>query len=256
MESRQAVISHGRCLEAKLNGKPAQKHMCFAIERQRAQRSVAHQAEIGVVRDDVGTEPIEDAVVEVRGAALEAAVCAATLAHGEDNLGAVGEAVDHLCNDRHIVLQVGVERDHRIGFADLADQARQQCILMSDIARQFEATDAFRLRLRDLLDEVPRSVGAAVVDQQNITFRRDRLCLFQLADVSEQIRQRVLDARLFVVTRDHERNDGRLGCRHAHRCRISALRKCALAAFTKLLRYAAADHENPPQCVKCRPVRA
>jgi hypothetical protein len=100
MESRQAVISHGRCLEAKLNGKAA-----------------------------------EDAIVQVRGAALEAAVGAAPLTHGEDNLGAVVEAVDHLCNDRHIVLQVGVERDYSIGFADLADQASQQCILVSDIAR-------------------------------------------------------------------------------------------------------------------------
>jgi hypothetical protein len=109
MESRQAVISHGRCLEAKLNGKAAEEHVRFAIERQRAQRPVAHQAEIGVMRDNVGTESIEDAIVQVRGAALEAAVGAAPLTHGEDNLGAVVEAVDHLCNDRHIVLQVGVE---------------------------------------------------------------------------------------------------------------------------------------------------
>ena len=56
----------------------------------------------------------------------------------------------------------------------------------------------------------------------------------------------MLNARLFVVKRDHESNDSRLGCRDADRCRISALRKCASAAFTKLLRSAASDCEKPP----------
>src|SRR5215471_8512934 len=68
--------------------------------------------------------------------------------------------------------------------------------------------------------------------------------------------ERVLNARLFVVKRDHESNDSRLGCRDVVRCRISALRKCASAAFTKLLRSAATDCEKPPQCIKWRPVRA
>ena len=48
----------------------------------------------------------------------------------------------------------------------------------------------------------------------------------------------MLDAGLFVVTGDHERN-GRAAWPQAcaDRCRISALRKCAFAAFTKPLRY-------------------
>src|SRR4249919_1129781 len=54
----------------------------------------------------------------------------------------------------------------------------------------------------------------------------------------------MLDARLFVVTRDNERNGRRLGCGHAPRFRTSVLRKCALAAFTKLLRKVSADREN------------
>ena len=112
--------------------------MRFAVKRKRAQRPVAHQAEIGMVRNDIGAEPIENAIVEIRCAALKAAVSGAPLAHGEDNLGAAVEIVDHLQNDRHVILQVGIERNHRIGFSDLCEQTGQQCILMSDIARQFE----------------------------------------------------------------------------------------------------------------------
>lgn len=78
----------------------------------------------------------------------------ARLAHGEDNLDAAVEIVDHLQNDRHVILQVGIERDHRIGFSDLWEQTGQQCVLMSDIARQFESADALRLRVRDFFDEV------------------------------------------------------------------------------------------------------
>jgi len=52
-----------------------------------------------------------------------------------------------LADDRDVVLQVGVERDHGIGFANLREQSRQQRILMTDVARQLEAADAFRVRI-------------------------------------------------------------------------------------------------------------
>ena len=147
VQPRQAVIGDRRRLETKLDGEPAQEYMRFAVKGERAQSPLAHQAEIGMVRNDICAEPVENAIVEIRRAALEAAVCGAPLAHGKDNLGAAAEMVDHLCNDRHVVLQVGVERDHSIGFADLRKQPGQQRILMSDITRQFERADALRLRI-------------------------------------------------------------------------------------------------------------
>lgn len=58
---------------------PAQEYVRFAVKRKRAQRPVAHQAEIGMVRNDIGAEPIENAIVEVRRAALKAAVSSAPL---------------------------------------------------------------------------------------------------------------------------------------------------------------------------------
>jgi len=53
---------------------------------------------------------------------------------------------DHFSDDGHIILQVSIEGNYGIDFADLSKQPRQQRILMADIARQLEAADAFRVR--------------------------------------------------------------------------------------------------------------
>ena len=52
-----------------------------------------------MVRDDVGTEPIENAIVKIRGAALESAVAGSPLAYGEYDLGAASKMADHFRND-------------------------------------------------------------------------------------------------------------------------------------------------------------
>ena len=115
----------GGGFEPELDSEPAQEYVRFSIKRKRTQRPIAHQSEVGMVRNDIGTEPIENAIVEIGSAPFEPAVGGASLADGEHNLGSAVEMFDHLCDDRHIVLQVGIERNHSIGFADLREQSSQ-----------------------------------------------------------------------------------------------------------------------------------
>jgi len=75
-----------------------------------------------------------------------------------------------LANDRDVVLQVGVERDHGIGFANLREQSRQQRILMTHVARQLEAADGLCVRILDFFNQSPGSVSAAIIDQQYLAF--------------------------------------------------------------------------------------
>jgi hypothetical protein len=79
-QSRQSVICDRRRCEPELYREPAQEYVRFAVKRKRAQHPVAHQAEIGMVRNDIGAEPIENAIVEARRAALKAAVSSAPCA--------------------------------------------------------------------------------------------------------------------------------------------------------------------------------
>ncbi|MFZ0057383.1 MAG: hypothetical protein WBW11_08775 [Pseudolabrys sp.] len=131
---------------------------------------------------------------------------------------------------------------------------------MSDIARQFESADALRLRVRDFFDEVPGSVGTAVVDQEDVVVGRDSFRLFQLVDVAEQTRKRVLNARLFVVTRDHERNGRRFGGGHGQWVGCTELRTdVAQARYESVLSQRLQSFTKRPLGnigFKCRPVHA
>jgi hypothetical protein len=87
-----------------------------------------------MVRDDLGAEPIENAIVEISAGSLEPAVAGSFPPDGENNFGAADKILDHPRDDRHVVLQVRVKRNDCIGFSDLREQSGQQRILVSDIA--------------------------------------------------------------------------------------------------------------------------
>ena len=88
MQSWKPVIRNRRGREAELNSESTQEHVGLAIKRKRAQRPVAHEAEVRVMGNDIGTEPVENPVVKIGAGAFEPAVACALLAHGEDDLGA------------------------------------------------------------------------------------------------------------------------------------------------------------------------
>ena len=134
MQPGKPVVCNGRGRETELNSKTAHEYVHFAVQRQRAQRASAHQTEISVVRDDLGTQPIENAVVEVSAGSLEPAVAGSFLPDGENNFRSTGKILDHPCDDRHVVLQVCVKRNDCVRFSDLGEQPGQQRILVSDIA--------------------------------------------------------------------------------------------------------------------------
>src|SRR4029434_11045817 len=88
MQPGKPVVCNGRGRETELNSKPAQEYVRFAVQRQRAQRAFAHQTEIGMMRDDLGAEPIENSIVEISAGSLEPAVAVSVLTDGQNNFSA------------------------------------------------------------------------------------------------------------------------------------------------------------------------
>ena len=120
----------------------------------------------------------------------------------------VPEVLDHLGDDRNVVLQIGVERNRGVGFADLRQQSGEQRVLVADIARQLQALHAAGMLARRLLDQSPGAVAAAVVDEQHVARGRDVAHRDQLLDIGKQQAKRVLEPGLFIVARNDE-SDGR-----------------------------------------------
>ena len=83
-----------------------------------------------MMRNDVGAEPVEDAIIKSAVPRLNRLSLMRFLRTAKTTSAPFREMIDHLRDDGHVVLQIRVKRDHRIGFADLSEQTSQQRVLM------------------------------------------------------------------------------------------------------------------------------
>ena len=71
-------------------------------------------------------------------------------------------SVEHRFDGIQVVLQVGIDADHDVAVG--REQARQQGVLVTAVAGELDAANE-RVSLRKRLDQRPRPVLAAVVDE-------------------------------------------------------------------------------------------
>src|SRR5678816_492684 len=81
---------------------------------------------------------------------------------------------------------------------------------MAAVARQLDAVNP-RILLRELYDQRPRRVGAAVVDEDDRALVAHRVRVLHSRQHLQQARLRLAEDLLLVVTRDHD------GERRVHR---------------------------------------
>ena len=180
----------------------AQEQIHFVVLTQDLHRAAAHQAIVGMVVDHVDAEPAHQPVESGGGHSLQTAVAVTPGAHSVDDVIALLVVVQHLRNHAQIVLQIGIQADHYI--AGRSGQPCEQRVLVSDVARQQQAGDPARMRSRELLDQRPGAIGAAVVDQQHQASRAAAADLLLLLDQLEQRRRGAFDYLLLVVAWHHK----------------------------------------------------
>ena len=163
-----------------------------------------------MVRDDVDAHPAQQAVVERRGPALEHRIAATRRPHAVDDVEAFAEAADHGLDHGNVVLQIRIDRNQRI--AGRRAKPRQQRTLMSLVARQLDAAAQALGGGREILDDRPRGVVRAVIDEVDAARRLDRTRIAQTLDQQAQSPRRLGQDRFFVEAGHHD-VDERRECR-------------------------------------------
>ena len=134
--------------------------------KERTQRPLAQQAEVGMVIDRLAAHRGHEAVECLRRPAFEHAVRGTTCPHAIDHIGSFGIVLHHASNDIHIVLQVGINGDNGFGLIGHMLHSRPQSLLMTHIMRQANAS-YFGIFTAQAFYQRPCAVAAAVVHIEN-----------------------------------------------------------------------------------------
>lgn len=119
-----------------------------------------------MVIDDLRAHHREELIEALRGEALEEGVRLAAGAHAVDDLAAVEVSVDHRVHRVYVVLPVAVNGDRDIAFVLRLHEPGKNGVLVPAVAALADA-DIMLVRLRKLLDDVPRIILAAVVYEKH-----------------------------------------------------------------------------------------
>src|SRR5215472_16720036 len=100
------------------------------------------------------------------------------LADTIDDLVACPDSIHHLLDCVNIVLQVCINADDRITVG--GEQACDQGILVPSVSREFDADD-MDVCCDQSLDQIPRPIGAAIVDEVDLAIGADLPCIDESA---------------------------------------------------------------------------
>ncbi len=145
----------------------------------------------------IHTQHAQQGVVTTGTPALEDSVLYPAATHTEHHLVAGAMGVDHLFDHASIILQVRIQRNDGITIG--GEQARQQCILVAAVAREFHAIDVGMLR-GELFDELPGAIRAAVIDEPQVAVIGDLAPALEIVQQQQYLAHALGQHRCFVVT--------------------------------------------------------
>src|SRR5690606_22220639 len=108
-----------------------QEQVHFVKLRKPTEGPGTHQAEVGVIFDDIHAHELQELVVHARCKPLSEAVYLARLTHPVNNVTPFVEGLNHILHHFRVVLQIGIQADRDI--ATDRHQSSQQCCLMAKI---------------------------------------------------------------------------------------------------------------------------
>ena len=151
----------------------------------------------------VRAERAQQAVIPLRGGALEGRVLFPARAHAVDDIIPVLKGCEHGVDGINVVLQVGVHGDDAVGAVPQRHQAAQQRVLVAAVARQAD-TGKDRVARVQVGNELPGGVLRAVVDEADAAHGADRPGGAQGGEFLPQAARRLRQDRLLVITGDRK----------------------------------------------------
>ena len=196
-----AGIEHLGRLEPHERDHSAQVEVHLLILRERVEDTCGEQPVVGVVVHRLNAHCGLQAVEALRRETLEESVGRTIVAHAVDHVRALRVLVHHLGHGVDVVLSVAVDRDGHVA-AEVArlHQSGPQGLLVPAVAALPNA-DETRIVCRELGDDLPGAVRAAVIDEQDAAFVRDPAGGHEGRQLVREQRTRDGERCLLVVTR-------------------------------------------------------
>ena len=119
-----------------------------------------------MVKDDFRPHAPEEPVEAFRRKAFEEAVRVSLVPACVDHFIAFGIGINHLVHGIYVVLPVAINGNAYIAVIFRFKQSGEQCVLMPPVPRQGNSLVAGILRRKPLYN-IPRAVGAAVIDKED-----------------------------------------------------------------------------------------
>ena len=160
------VIGNTGTLEPDQRHHAAQIQIDFFESGKFMQRTGAHQTIISVIIYDLSAHGIEQLIEALCRNALEEGVCITGCAHAVDNLTAVEIGIHHAVHGIDIVLPVTVNGNGDITAVHAFHKPGQHGVLVTAVSALGNALE-MRILLREGRDDVPGSVPAPVIDEEN-----------------------------------------------------------------------------------------
>ena len=202
-EALAALVIHDCARVAHERHEPAQEQIDFFILRECVERAAAHEPVVGVIIHHVRAERTQQAVIPLRGGALEGRVLLPAGAHAVDNIIAAGKGREHGVDGINVVLQIGVHGNDAVGAIPQRHQAAQQRVLVAAVARQAD-TGKGRIARMQVGNELPGGILRAVVDEADAAHGADRPGGAQGGEFLPQAARRLGQHGLLVITGDRK----------------------------------------------------
>ena len=151
----------------------------------------------------VRAERAQQAVIPLRGGALEGRVLFPARAHTVNDVIPVLKGCEHGVDGINVVLQIGVHGDDAVGTVAQRHQAAQQRVLVAAVARQAD-TGKDRVARVQVGNKLPGGVLRAVVDEADAAHGADRPSGAQGGEFLPQAARRLRQDRLLVITGDRK----------------------------------------------------
>ena len=156
-----------------------------------------------MVIDHLRAHGLQEFIKALRRGPLEKRVRLPAGAHAVDDLAAVPVLIHHPVHGVDVILPVAVDGDRDVAAVPGLHQPRENGALVSAVPALADP-DAVRIFFRQLPDDVPCAVFAAVVHEQDPALGADLPLGAELFDLLKEHRRRDGQDLLLVVARDDD----------------------------------------------------
>ena len=143
LAGQAVVVDHGRG-ESQRGHEAAEEEVALGEGEQGLERAAAHQAEVGVVEDQLRPHGAQQPVEGSRRGALEGGVCGAGAARAVHDVAPLPVEARHAGDGLDVVLQVSVDGDHGVGPVHRPFQAGPEGSLVAAIVGEAQAVHVGR----------------------------------------------------------------------------------------------------------------